>query len=302
MRTALKWIAILFAGLFGVLLIAYVVVYFMSEARLKRVYEIEVASIPIPESVGTIEEVGFPLIAISPCQFCHGEDLGGQIMEDDPLAARFVAPNLTSGKGGRGEDYTIEDWVRAMRHGLDSEGQPLLIIPAVELGHFSDGDLGMLIAYIKSLPPVDNELPDSEFGPMGRVMLVAGMLPPETIPAEIIDHDAEFIAMSPPEGTLEYGDYLANLCTVCHGPDFAGSPNPLEDFTRSPMNLTPGGLLATWSEEDFFNTLRTGVAPDGYELDPEEMPWETIGKATDKQLRSVWLYLQTIPVVETQHR
>ena len=302
MRTALKWIGILLAGLVGMLLIAYLIIYFVSEARLKRVYEIEVAPIPIPESVGSVEQVGFPLVAVSACKSCHGEDLGGQIMQDDPLSARFVAPNLTSGKGGRIADFTDEDWVRAVRYGVDPDGEALLIIPSIELGHFSDRDLGVLIAYLKSLPPVDKELPESKFGPLGRVLLVAGMLPPETIPAEIIDPDISFVAESPREGTIEYGAYLGNFCTVCHGPDLVGSPNPLEEFTRSPMNLTPGGTLGTWSEEDFINTLRTGVAPDGYELDPEEMPWETIGKATDEQLRSVWLYLQTIPAIETEHR
>lgn len=302
MRTALKWISILLAGLVGVLLIAYLVIYFMSEARLKRVYQIEVAPIPIPESVGSVEEVGFPLVAVSACGSCHGEDLGGQIMQDDPLSARFVAPNLTSGAGGLTADFTDKDWVRAVRYGVDPDGEPLLIIPSIEFGHFSDRDLGVLIAYLKNLPPVDNELPESEFGPLGRVMLVAGMLPPETIPAEVIDPGISFVAESPPEGTVEYGAYLGNFCTVCHGPDLAGSPNPVGDFTLSPMNLTPGGILATWSEEDFFNTLRTGVAPDDYELDPNEMPWETIGKTTDTQLRSVWLYLQTVPAVETEHR
>lgn len=302
MRTALKWIGILLAGLIGLLLIAYVVVYFMSEARLTRVYDVEVAPIDVPDTFGTIEEVGFPLVVASACQECHGEDLGGQVMEDDPLSARFVATNLTSGKGGLGEDYTDEDWMRAIRYGLDEDGTPLLIIPSVEMGHFSDADLGMLIGYLKSLPPVDNELPESSFGPLGRVLLLLGMLPPETIPAELIDPETEFLKDSPPVGTAEFGEYLATFCTVCHGQDFAGSPNPLEDFTRSPMNLTPGGVVGTWTEEEFFSTLRTGVAPDGYELDPEEMPWETIGKATDQQLRSVWLFLQSLPAVETVHR
>lgn len=302
MRTALKWIGFLFAALVGIVVAAYLVVFFISEARLNRVYEIEVQPVSIPDSVPSVEEVGFPLVAIGACTSCHGDDMAGQIMQDDPLSARFVATNLTSGEGGIGSEYTDLDWVRALRHGVDNEGQALLIIPAQEFGHMSGRDLGILISYLKNLPPVDKLLPESTFGPLGRVMLMTDGLPPETIPAELIDHDGEFIAESPPIGTVEYGAYIGAFCTVCHGPDLAGSPNPLEDFTKSPMNLTPGGLLGTWSEEDFFNTVRTGIAPDGYELDPEEMPWESIGKATDEQIRSLWMYLQTLPPVETQHR
>jgi cytochrome c1 len=171
------------------------------------------------------------------------------------------------------------------------------------MGKFCDSDLAMIFAYVNSLPPVDNVLPKSELGPLGRAMLVAGLLPPEMIPAEMIDHSAPSCFESPADGTLEFGEYLASFCSACHGQDFSGSPNPLgEEFTQSPMNLTPGGVMGDWSEAEFINTLRTGIAPDDYKLDPEEMPWQTIAKATDSQLKALWRYLQILPPVETEHR
>ena len=303
MRTALKWMGIAFAGLVGILLIAYVAVYFISEQRITRAYEIEVEPVPIPENVPPIDEVGFPLIVIAGCQECHGEDLGGQVLVDDPLSMRLVAPNITAGEGGVVRDYSVTDWVRSLWHGVDPDGDAILMSPSDVFTHLSGTDLGLLIAYMEKVPPVDRELTESTLGPLGRVMLLLDLLPPYLITAETIDHEAERLSDSPPIGTVEYGEYLASFCTFCHQENFAGTDGPVDDrFSRSPMNLTPGGLLATWSEEDFANTLRTGIAPDGYELDPEEMPWETIGKVTDEQLHSVWLYLQTIPAVETQHR
>jgi hypothetical protein len=68
------------------------------------------------------------------------------------------------------------------------------------------------------------------------------------------------------------------------------------------MNLTPGGQLAEWSEEDFFQTVRTGIAPDGEVLEEEEMPWPIFAKFSDSELRAIWLYLQSLPAIETEHR
>jgi hypothetical protein len=55
-------------------------------------------------------------------------------------------------------------------------------MPSSTWYHLSDEDLGVLIAYLKSLPPVDNELPKTDLGPLGRVMLTLGQLPPEIVP------------------------------------------------------------------------------------------------------------------------
>jgi len=63
------------------------------------------------------------------------------------------------------------------------------------------------------------------------------------------------------------------------------------------LNLTPGGELGFWSEDDFFATLRTGVTPSGRQL-IEVMPWKYFGQMTDEELRALWLYLQSLPALE----
>ena len=71
---------------------------------------------------------------------------------DDPALGRVIAPNLTRGRGGVGATFSDADFVRAIRHGVDPSGRPLLIMPADDYTHFSDADLGMIIAYVRSLP------------------------------------------------------------------------------------------------------------------------------------------------------
>jgi len=55
--------------------------------------------------------------------------------------------------------------------------------------------------------------------------------------------------------------------------------------------------MSSWSEEDFFKTMRTGVTPGGRQLN-EEMPWKYFGQMSDDELRAMWLYLKSLPAME----
>jgi hypothetical protein len=45
--------------------------------------------------------------------------------------------------------------------------------------------------------------------------------------------------------------------------------------------------------------VRTGVTPEGETLDPEMMPWKSIGQFSDDELKAIWLYINSVPAVET---
>ena len=164
--------------------------------------------------------------------------------------------------------------------------------------YLSDEDLGALIAYLKSLPPIDNEMPESDLGPLGRVMLALGQLPPEIIPNVIsIDHDGPRPVAPQPGVTVEYGKYLGRTCMLCHGTELNGrliSEGGPEKYLA--LNLTPGGEMKGWSEEDFITALRAGVTPSGHHL-IKVMPWKYFGQMTDDELKAVWLYLQSLPAL-----
>ena len=174
-------------------------------------------------------------------------------------------------------------------------------MPSYEYYFLSDEDLGALIAYIKSVDPVDKVIADDSIGPLGRVLFLAGQLP--LIPAEDIPHAAPRPAAPKPGVTVEYGKYVAISCFGCHGEGFSGGPIPGVPPDWPPAkNLTPGGDLANWTEEEFINTLRTGVTPSGYELDSQYMPWPLAAQMTDEELQALWLFLQSLPAKETGNR
>ena len=161
--------------------------------------------------------------------------------------------------------------------------------------HLSAEDLGALIAYLKSVPPVDNELAERRIEPLGRLMMAVGMFP--SLAVDQIDHTSPLPDAPEPGITIAYGEYLSRTCTECHGVNLNGKPfGPPGQEIPSP-NLTPGGELASWSEQDFLITMRTGVMPSGQRL-KEDMPWKYFGQMSDDELRAIWLYLKSLPALE----
>jgi mono/diheme cytochrome c family protein len=208
-------------------------------------------------------------------------------------------PNLTAGVGGVGDSNSDQDWVRAIRHGVGHDGRGLMLMPARTFYYLSDEDLGALIAYLKSLPPVDHEMPKTDLGPAGRVMFVLRLFPPEAYAPDVtvIDHNGPRPIAPEPGMTAEYGQYLASICTVCHGVNLNGQSVELEGARVLTPNLTPGGELGFWSEAEFTATVHTGVTPSGHRL-TKYMPWKYVGQMTDEELSAVWLYLQSLPALE----
>lgn len=302
MKRALKWIGIATAGLIGLAVLTGASVYGISELRFNRTYRVQVEPVKVPSDAESIRQ-GEHIASIRGCKACHGEDLSGQIEFEDPMVGTIANANLTGGRGSEVIEYTTEDWVRAVRHGVGRDGKPLLIMPSNQHYSMSDEDLGALLAYIRSLPPVDNELPELQLSLFPRLMYVLGPMD-FLVPAELIDHNAAR-PPAPERGvTAEYGAYLAGLCSLCHGPGFSGGPIPGTPPEDPPaLNLTPAGALQNWTFEEFLTAMRTGATPYGRQLRDEFMPYQSLfGEMTDEEWEAIWLFLRTLPPTEYGNR
>jgi mono/diheme cytochrome c family protein len=264
--------------------------YFTTNQKINKVYDVNVETFEIPQDAETIEKGRRIVTTRGGCYDCHGGNFAGNVFDEGWLAGRLVVPNLTPGKGGVGATFTDEDWIRAIRHGLEPDGTSLIGMPSEYFNALSDGDLAAIIAYLRSLEPVDSEHPPLRLGPLFRWFILTD---PHALPASLIDHDAPRPPEPVPGVTAEYGKYLAIICGVCHGENMAGGDQP-----GAGLNLTPGGDLGTWTEEQFIQTIRKGVTPTGKKLDSELMPWKSIGQMSDDELKAIWLYLKTLPPVE----
>jgi mono/diheme cytochrome c family protein len=293
MRKILKWIGIVLGSLVVLILLAGVVLYFIGNARLNKTYELPPDNIVVPTDAASIEYGKHRVQTM--CIGCHGENLSGitDFVALDPIF-RLDSANLTSGQGGVGAEYTDEDYVRAIRHGISRNGKGIFMPAVLSYQHLSDEDLGAMIAYLKTIRPVDHETRGLQSTVLSKIMFGAGLF--GNLPAEDASHKTDVTAPEP-EATVEYGEYMLNIngCRDCHGQDLAGGPYPDPSITKISPNLTPGGELSAWSEEDFRTALRTGKTPSGYQLNPELMPWKEYAGLTDDELQATWLYLQSLP-------
>lgn len=296
MKKFFKWIGIVLGSLVGLVLVVGVVFYLKGNASLNKTYDFPPSDITIPTDEASIADGKHRVETL--CQGCHGEDLGGGLLVDDPMLGYLGAPNLTAGEGGIGQEFTSdEDYVRAIRHGIAPDGKPVFMPAVTSTSQLSDQDLGAIIAYLYTLPPVDGNAEGVTLKPMGKILLGVGAF--GKLPVEVVSHE---IHISPvePGVNVEYGKYLINThdCRECHGQDLAGAKHPDPTLDVITPNITPGGEVGFWSEEDFINTIRTGVAPSGHQLSNEEMPWKTFSKLTDDELKAIYVYLQSLPKLE----
>lgn len=287
----------LLGGVLALVMAAVAAVYLVTTVRMSKRYDVAAAPIAVPRDSAGLARGRHLAGAIAKCVACHGEDFGGAVMADDWPFGRLVASNLTSGKGGVGPRYDDAAMGRAIRHGIRYDGTPLRVMPSEAFQYLADDDVEALIGYIRSVPPVDRELPSMRIGPVARVISLLTTFP--LIPARVVDHQRVPAATMPEAPTTGYGQYLANVggCTGCHGPGLSGGQvGP----GRPASNLTPAGI-GTWTEEDFRRALREGMRPGGVAID-SAMPWRQAGRMTDSEIHALWVFLKSVPPKEFGNR
>lgn len=228
-------------------------------------------------------------IANTMCAGCHTQNgqlplSGGRNLSDEiPVQLGDLYPiNLTP--AGPLKTWTDGQIFRAIRDGADDKGNRLPVMSAQRSRNLSDEDIRSVIAYLRSQPPVQNETPLPNPNFLAMVMTGAGMVP--SLPGMAPD-----TIMAPPRGpTVEYGAYMVGWmgCDECHGPDLVGG---------KPGLLPIGPNLRSvkgWTRDGFIAAMRTGKTPFGKQLDSIQMPWKTIGRASDDDLTAMHAYLVTL--------
>jgi mono/diheme cytochrome c family protein len=291
----LKWIGLVLGALVGLALLAALLLFLLGNSRLSRRYDFPPSNLVIPSDAASIEH-GRERTEIL-CVGCHGEDLGGtqDWLEMGPLGS-IDATNLTAGEGGAGRKFASdEDYVRAIRHGIDPDGRPIYMPAVTGMSHLGDQELADIIAYVKSVPPVDRHLEGQRLTPLAKIMGALDLVPAP--PVETVSHEVHITAPEP-GATTEYGKYLTDVmdCRLCHGSDLDGGRFPDPTVNRLVPSITPRGEVAVWSEEEWIAAFRTGVTPSGHKMDPELMPWEEFGsKVSDEDLIAIYLYVRSLP-------
>lgn len=261
--------------------LAALIVYITASSQLNQNYSYVSAGYgTLPDSDSAIAE-GARQVSTHGCHDCHGQDLGGGVALKS-WKGRFFAPNLTPGRGSAVAEFYLDDWVKAIRHGISRSGKPLLIMPSRDYFSISDTDLLQMIAYIRQVPPVDKSWPRNKPTAGTYLAISLGRFP--AIAANVIDHSAKSVGGVKADTTVAYGSYLAQGCVGCHGAAFKGMVGP---------DLTETGALKNWSYDDFRTALTHGTLPGGKALS-SAMPWKSFSAFNDTEVKALYKFLKSL--------
>lgn len=289
----MKWVKRILLSVLGLVGLVVVLIFAVSQRKLTRTIAVAPEPIVLSGDSAVFARGEHLVTAITKCGGCHGDNFGGTAFIDDGAFGHIPAPNLTRGKGGVGAARTDADFEAAIRHGVGPDGRALIIMPAEAFATLSDADVSAVIGYIRSRPPVDNELGARRVGPIARMLLTMGA---PLQPASGIDQKAAHVSQVVPAVSVEYGKYLAVVggCTSCHNPSLSGGATPgAPPDEKAPSNITRAGLV-DWTVGDFRRALREGRRPAGTAIDTA-MPWRYTKLMTDDEIDAVWMFLQSVP-------
>lgn len=156
LRKPLEYLVAGLAASIGVGAGAFSLAVWMGERKAQRFVEVRVVPVPYARDAAALE-LGKGLYESRGCAGCHGADGRGRVVADEPGGRYVRAPNITPHPTSSVAGYTEADWVRAIRHGVDRGGRPLLEMPSEEHSRLNDADFAALVAYTRSLPAAEGE-------------------------------------------------------------------------------------------------------------------------------------------------
>jgi len=270
-KRVLKWVGITVITL---VVAVCVVVYAVSEYRLRQTFDIAATPITVPTDSAAIA-AGRHIFETRGCEGCHGPGLSGKVFFDQPWLARLIAPNVP--KSIRG--YSDPELARLLRHGVRPNGQGVAVMPSSMFYHLDDEDLGALIAYVRTVPErAGDPLPSNSMRLLARLGLTMGQYKVEP---RNIAHDTPRAPKGPDAASL--GRYIAmSSCTECHGQRLQGTPQ------GAPALVIVGG----YTPSEFAKLMREGVPKDGKEREMmSPVARSRFSHFTDEEVAALYAYL-----------
>jgi len=229
-----------------------------------------------------------------------GREGSGHVWADQGLPW-LVAPNITPDKETGVGNWSDDALARAIREGIGHDGRTLFpLMPYPHYREMSDEDLASIIVYLRSVPPVRNQLPVTKI-PFPLNFLMNNVPQPVTAPVTVDTSTDE-----------KRGAYLVTMaaCSDCHTPQEKGQPIAGMEFAGGFLlhepkgdvvstNITPAASgIVYYNDATFIQALRQGKV--GARPLRASMPWYFFGKMTDSDLKSIFAYLKTVKPVRHQ--
>lgn len=89
MKRVLKWVGYIVGGIVAVVILFIAGVYVVTSSRMGKTYPTQVEAISVPTDPAAIERGRHLTQAVGKCTGCHGDNLTGKMISDDPVFARL---------------------------------------------------------------------------------------------------------------------------------------------------------------------------------------------------------------------
>ncbi len=223
----------------------------------------------------------------SGCVDCHGANLAGVMVMDNPAMGSIYGANITPFNL---KNWSDEEIATAIRYGIHKDGRSLKFMPSFDYLGTSKSDIAALIAFIRSVPEVSDASHVNSFGPMAKILSVLGKMP-VMFPAEVMDIKKGFGEKPEEAPTVEFGRYLAGSCVGCHGDNYVGGKIPGGDPSWPVASNIRLGADSFWDEAKFQSMILTGNSPrTGQALRPP-MPIHLLKQMNEIEIKALWAFL-----------
>lgn len=272
---------------------------------------------PIAGNDPALVEQGRYLAIAGDCTACHtrpgGKPFAGGLPVASPIGTIFstnITPDRETGIGA----YSLDDFDRALRHGIAANGSTLYpAMPYPSYARLTDDDVRALYAFfLHGVQPV------REANRRAEIPWPLSMRWPLAIWRKAFAPDPERVAFDPkryPDASIARGAYLVQglgHCGACHTPrgftlreraldesgaDFLAGGQVIDGWIAVPLRGNDADGLGRWSAQDIFDTLKTARNPHaGVVGQPmADVVVHSTQLLRDDDLHAIAAYLKTLP-------
>ncbi len=240
------------------------------------------------------------------CASCHAapqasgdailELAGGVELESE--FGTFVAPNISTDPNHGIGGWSVSDFANAVRRGVSPDGRHYYpAFPYTSYSRMNDGDVADLFAFMQTLPAVAGDAAAHRVSFPFSVRRGVGLW------KRLYLDDEPQVALAGASEEIVRGQYLVEAlghCGECHTPRAMTGGLETDRWLGGRPNITPGGDIADWSEDDIAAYLETGFTPD-FDSAGGRMAAvvRNMARLPAEDREAIAVYLKAVPAVES---